>query len=247
MNKYKNFLLIILSLFLISCDKKKDENIWIVGTSADNPPYEYMHGGQIVGFDIDLIQEIAKRLGKKLEIRNMEFHGLIAALNSGSVDMVIAGMSITKQRSTYVDFSAPYTDAEVAILHQKKNRFSEIKDLHGKIIGAQLGTVWALIANDISMRYNLKVKSLNSNLMLVEELKTGMLDAVILEEFQANKLISKYIQLTSFQAKQYNSSFAIAMPKNSPVAKSINNEIQALKKQNFVKELSKRWGIIGAE
>lgn len=247
MNKYKNFLLIILSLFLISCDQKKDKNIWIVGTSADNPPYEYMHGGQIVGFDIDLIQEIAKRLGKKLEIRNMEFHGLIAALNSGSVDMVIAGMSITKQRSTYVDFSVPYTDAEVAILHQKKNRFLEIKDLHGKIIGVQLGTVWALIANDISMRYNLKVKSLNSNLMLVEELKTGMLDAVILEEFQANKLISKYIQFTSFQAKQYNSSFAIAMPKNSPVARSINNEIQTLKKQNFVKELSKKWGIIGAE
>ncbi|MDC0864625.1 ABC transporter substrate-binding protein [Rickettsiaceae bacterium] len=247
MSKYKSLLLIILSFVLISCDRQSDENIWIVGTSADNPPYEYMSNGKVIGFDIDFIQEVASHLGKKVEIKNMEFHGLMAALDSNSVDMVVAGMSVTKQRVARVDFSVPYTDAEVAVLHKTGDGVLGGKDLHNKIVGVQLGTIWALIAQDMSIKYNFRVKSLNNNLMLVEELKTGALDAVILEEFQAKEFQAKYPQFSHFQAKQYSSSFAIAMQKNSPLTKSVNHTIQTLKRQNFIEELSKKWGIVGAE
>ena len=82
MFKIKKLLLLIALFSLSSCFEDKDENVWIVGTSADNPPYEFIQNGEIVGFDIDFITEIGKHLGKRVEFKNMEFHTLLAALSA---------------------------------------------------------------------------------------------------------------------------------------------------------------------
>jgi len=72
MSKYKIFLVALLSIFLTACTDNRDENTWLVVTSADNPPYEHMHDGEIVGFDIDLMVAIGKHLGKKIEFKNID-------------------------------------------------------------------------------------------------------------------------------------------------------------------------------
>ncbi|MBY0533885.1 putative amino acid ABC transporter substrate-binding protein [Candidatus Megaera venefica] len=243
----KFLMVVTLSIFISACSEKSDKDTWIVATSPDNPPYEHMKDGEIEGFDIDLMTAIGQHLGKNIEFKNMEFHGLLAALATKNVDMVIAGMSITPERTARVDFSIPYAEARIAILFRRADGYKESADLKEKMVGAQLGTIWSLIAHDISMTHSFRTKALASNLMLVEELKNGRVDAVILEESQAEKFAEKNPKLSSFRLGQYGSSFAIALPKGSPEKKNIDHTIKSLKSNGTITALTKKWGLVGAD
>lgn len=90
-----------------------------VGTNAGFPPFEYAEGEDIVGFDISLSEEIAKELGVKLEVVNMEFDSLIAALQSGTVDFVAAGMTNNEDRRKNVDFTEDYYSSKQVVIVRK--------------------------------------------------------------------------------------------------------------------------------
>jgi polar amino acid transport system substrate-binding protein len=246
MNIPKIGIIVAICLVLISCSDNRDDT-WLVGTSPDNPPYEYMKNGQVAGFDIDLMKAIGQHLGKKIEFKTMEFQGLLAALSSKNVDMVIAGLSVTPQRQARVDFSVPYSNARIAMLVDKKHHIIKADDLKpNMVVGAQLGTIWSLIAHDMSVVHGFRIKSLASNLILVEELKAKRIDAVILEESQAEQFATKNPGLSNFSVKEYGSSFAIALPKNSPIKKNIDYTIKSLKNNGTIDALNKKWGIISA-
>ena len=90
-----------------------------LGTNAAFPPFEYVEGNVVVGFDITMGQYIAKDLAKNIEVVDMAFDSLIAALDSGVVDFVAAGMSVTEERKKNVDFSIPYYESEQVIIIKK--------------------------------------------------------------------------------------------------------------------------------
>lgn len=90
-----------------------------LGTNAAFPPFEYVDGKNIVGFDISMGQKIAKNAGKILDIVDMAFDSLIPALQSGTIDFIAAGMSVTEERKKNVDFSAPYFQSEQVIIVKK--------------------------------------------------------------------------------------------------------------------------------
>ncbi len=87
-----------------------------LGTNAAFPPFEYVDGKDIVGFDITMGQKIAKDYGTKLEVVDMAFDSLIPALQSGTIDFIAAGMSVTEERKKNVDFSDPYFASEQVII-----------------------------------------------------------------------------------------------------------------------------------
>lgn len=87
-----------------------------LGTNAAFPPFEYVEGKEIVGFDITMGQKIAKDYGTKLEVVDMAFDSLIPALQSGTIDFIAAGMSVTEERKKNVDFSDPYFASEQVII-----------------------------------------------------------------------------------------------------------------------------------
>jgi ABC-type amino acid transport substrate-binding protein len=243
MHKLYLTLLIILSCFLSSCSEDQDPNTWIVGTSADNPPYEFLQDGQVVGFDIDFVNALAQHLGRNVVIKNMEFHSLLAGLANGSLTMVVAGLSVTPERLKRVDFSMNYTSGRIAVLYRKEDNLNKKEDLKDKNIGAQLGTIWSLIAHDLSSKVHFNFKLLASNLMLVEELKSKRFDAIILEEIQADKFIEKYPNFAKFRLEGFGSSFAIALPKQSNLKKNLNNAIKALQRDGTMDKLYKKWGV----
>lgn len=90
-----------------------------MGTNAAFPPFEYIEGAKIVGFDITLSQFIALDMGKRLQVVDMSFDSLIAALQSGAVDFVVAGMTATDERRENVDFSDPYFTSNQVIIVRK--------------------------------------------------------------------------------------------------------------------------------
>ncbi|MDZ4906989.1 transporter substrate-binding domain-containing protein, partial [Clostridium perfringens] len=117
----------VMSFGLISCGGKssksankladvKEKGKLVVGLSADYAPYEFhiMKDGkdEIVGFDVEIAKEIAKDMGVELEIKDMKFDSLVAAVPTGKIDMVISGMSPTEERKKAVDFSDIYYVAE---------------------------------------------------------------------------------------------------------------------------------------
>src|SRR5699024_6125145 len=117
-----------------------DKDTLVVGTSADFPPFENVDvNGDIVGFDIDLINEIGKELGKEIQIENMDFDGLVGAVQTDKIDMAISGMTDNADRRKNVNFSDSYYEASQAILvREDVADVASMDDLSEKIVGSQL-------------------------------------------------------------------------------------------------------------
>lgn len=187
------FLMLFIPIFFISCTSKEDKlkkiketGQLVLGTSADYPPYEFPittdNGNEkIVGFDISIAEEIAKDLGVELVIKNLDFSGLLDALNSNNVDLILSGISPTEERKNSIDFSNIYYTAKNVLLIQDSNKDSikSINNLDKLNIGVQLGSIQASIANEILK--NSKIKSLIRIPELVLELDTGKVDAIVTE------------------------------------------------------------------
>ena len=126
----KVILAIMLMMGLLACGKKEnaatenknaagEEKVLRVGLNAVFAPFEYVENGEIKGFDIDLINEIGKNLGYKIEIIDQSFDGLIPALKAGKIDLIISGMSATEERKKSVDFTDEYFMSTQVYLRKK--------------------------------------------------------------------------------------------------------------------------------
>jgi len=242
----KNFALwislLLASVITTSCsDSSQSEHEIIAATSADNPPYEFIQDGKVTGLDIDVIEAIGKALDKKIVIKNLDFPGLFPALSSSNVELAIAAISITPERQEHFDFSDIYATSSMGVLY-KDDVIKSATDLSGKIIGVQLGTTWEGAAKEIAGKMpGTIVRSLSNNLVLVEELKSGAVDAVILETAQLEKFIANNPELKSMPLPEYTSEFAIVAPKNSELIKSVNSTIDTLRKDGTLDKIKKRW------
>jgi ABC-type amino acid transport substrate-binding protein len=156
-----------------------------LGTSADYAPFEFhkMIDGKdtIVGFDIEIAREIAKDMNAELKIQDMDFDGLLLALDTGKVDMVISGLTPTEERKKNVDFSEIYylTSQGVLVKKDQAEQFKSLDDLKGKKIGIQKGSIQEGIAQEIA---DAKLTALSKIPELILELKSGRVDAIILEK-----------------------------------------------------------------
>ena len=131
-------------------NKEAAKKVYVVGTNAEYPPFEYVENGEIAGFDAEIIKEAAKRMGIEYKWLNTNFDGLIPTLQTKKVDIVIAGMSVTPEREKAVNFSIPYLTSKVAIITNSKNPIKNMNDLSGKSYGVELGTTKEASARKIA-------------------------------------------------------------------------------------------------
>ncbi len=217
-------------------DKIKENGKIVVGLSADYAPYEFhaMIDGEdkVVGFDVNLANEIAKDLGVDLEIKEMDFDALISALKAEQIDAIISGMNPTDERKEQIDFSDIYYESTYAVLTKKDDasKFNSKSDLDGKIIGAQLGSTQQQIAeNEVKASKVSLLQDVNS---LILALKTGKVDAVITEEPVAAMAMENNSELAlsniSFEAEGGGN--VIGVQKDSPkLVEALNKTISRLK------------------
>ncbi len=235
------YILLGVALLLSACSEKEaSKDSIVVGTSADNPPYEFIQDSKIVGLDLDIIHAIAASMGKEVVVKNLDFPGLFPALGGSNVDLVIAGISYTPERAEHFDFSDTYASSSMAVLYRKSDNLKSSDDFKGKVIGAQLGTTWDLEAKRLAVEHSASIRPLANNLVLVEELKSGSVDAVILEDMQVEKFISNNPELASFKLPAV-STFVIALPKGSEFKDKINKAIKELEKSGKLLEIKQRW------
>ena len=157
----------------------------VVGTSADYPPYEFhaiIDGeDQIVGFDIEFAKAVAEGLGVELEIQDMAFDAVLAGVQNGIIDVGIAGINPDPTRDETLDFTDVYFESSYCVLVNAEDvdQYTTTEDLNGKALGVQTGTVQEGIVADHLEPGN--VVSLPKVTELVMQLKSGMIDAIVLE------------------------------------------------------------------
>jgi len=207
----------------------------IVGTSADYPPYEFHKEinkkDEIVGFDIEIAKEIAKDLGVELQIKDMKFDGLLAALDAGTIDFVVAGMTPTPERAENVDFTKIYYTAvqSLVIRTEDKDKIKTLEDLYGKKVGAQKGAIQEEIAKEQISGSQVKALGKVSDLML--ELKNNKIDALVVELPVSSAYISRNSDLTllDIELDTDDSGSAIAIKKgNTDLVDEINKTLDRL-------------------
>jgi polar amino acid transport system substrate-binding protein len=121
-------------------DDVRKRGILVVGVEAAYVPYEFFKDGKIIGYDPDIADLMAAKLGAKTHLIDTQWSGIIPALYAGKFDCIISGMTITQQRAEKVLFSMPYADASnVVLLRAGESRIKTADDLSGKVIGVQLG------------------------------------------------------------------------------------------------------------
>ena len=168
----KIFLVLTLLIFgVMSCGKKDNGDKKLrVGLNAIFAPFEYVENGKITGFDVDMINEIGKNLGYKIEIIDQSFDGLIPSLKAGKIDIIVSGMSSTEQRRKSVDFTDDYFISKETYLRRKGNNSVTPNSLSGKKIGVQLGTIQEIEARAIK---GATVVPNESTVNIILDLKAG--------------------------------------------------------------------------
>lgn len=205
----------------------KDKQFIVMGTNAEFPPFEYIAGGEVTGFDVDIAKKIADKLGLELKIENMQFSGLIAALQTKKIDFIAAGMTNTEERAKSVNFSQDYFEASQVIIVKKDSDAVKGKaDLEGKKIGVQLGTTGEMEAKKIA---DATVESYDAGFAAVMDLANGKLDAVVIDQKPAEKFVSKNDKVMILEEELTKEAYAIAVNKeDDALLDTINQVIQEL-------------------
>ncbi|MFD1850797.1 ABC transporter substrate-binding protein [Oceanobacillus bengalensis] len=219
-----------------------DEKVLKMATSADFPPFEsYDINGEFEGFDIELAQLIADELGYELEIEDMGFDGLIGALQSETVDIVMSGMSATEKRRQNVDFSIEYHRSGEMFVSQADAGIEVLEDLEGKVVGVQLGTIQEEGADKLSDEYGFEVKKLDDANTLIQELNTNRIDVAYMDKTVAVGYINELGLVGFDDPTTVSPGMAIAFPKDSEMIEEVNTVLEELIDSGKVEELEDKW------
>lgn len=241
---------LILPVFLSGCsdDNKKsaasEKEIYLVATSADYPPFEFLQDGKIVGFDIDLIHAVADRLNLKIQINDMSFDGILGSLKSNRTDLAISALTPTPERSQAVDFSNEYYSTNRTLVCSDLSSIHNITDVTGMSIGVQAGSIYEIYANsDLKKKVaGITIKSLPRAPELVQELKARRISCILLGQKEAELLIGKNGGLRLVEIGDTDATgFAIAMPKDSVLKEKINRVLAELTADGTIGKLKQKW------
>ena len=204
----------------------------VVGMSADYAPYEFHYidenGKDVIGgFDVDIANEIANKIGVNLVIQEMDFDALVSALPAGKVDLVISGMNPTEERAKVVDFSEVYYNSKHGILVRAEDadKYQTFADLEGAKVGVQLGSTQEKIAKTEIPNVNLQQLSNINNLIL--ELKAGKVDAIVMEKPVAEMAVKSNPELALGKPtyEEQTGGNAVGIAKNNPQLLAKVNEV----------------------
>ncbi len=199
----------------------------IMGTNAAFPPYEYYEGDKIVGIDAEVAALIAEKLGMELEIKDMDFNGIISAVQNGVVNIGMAGMTVNEERLLSVDFSTSYAKGVQVVIVKENSGIATLDDLEGKLIGVQEATTGDIYSTDDFGEEN--VKRYTNGAAAVAALQSGIVDAVIIDNEPAKAFVAANEGLAILETAYAEEDYAIAVAKgNTELLTKINNALAEL-------------------
>lgn len=205
---------VMLALCLGACSSNSKKNGTLtMATNATFPPYEYVEGDKIVGIDAEVAQAIADKLDMELVIKDMDFNGIIAAVQSGSADIGMAGMTVTEDRLKSVNFTDSYAKGIQVVIVKEDSDIKSIDDLEGKLIGVQEATTGDVYVTDDYGEDS--VKRYNKGTDAVAALQNGTVNAVVIDNEPAKEFVKGSAGLKILETEYANEDYAIAISKNN--------------------------------
>ena len=229
-----------------------DSNALVMGTNAAFEPFEYTTTkglvGEFDGIDVAIAQKIAEKAGKSLEISDMEFDGLIAAVSNGKVDMAVAGMTVTEERKQNVDFSDTYyTASQVILVKPEDNSITCGEDLkNGKKVGVVLSYTGDSIVTDTLKIDDANIQRANRALDICQDVKNGKLDAVVVDSYTGKALAEKNGLKVVEDPKVFETEeYAIAVKKgNKELLDVINATLKEMQESGEIEALAEKYNNI---
>ena len=227
-------LIIFIMILMCGCTKK-NENQLVMVTEAGFAPYEYYENGEVVGVDVDIAREIAKYLGKKLVVKDIAFDSIINEVKTGKADFGAAGISYSDDRAKNADFSINYAVSKQVVIVNNNSSITNVNGISNKKIAVQLGSIADTFVTE-------KYKSANvvrqkKYLAAIEDLKTGKVDCVVMDELPAKEIVSKNEGIKILDGSLTNDSYGMVVKKgNKELLDAINMVLQKLKDEGKIDE-----------
>lgn len=250
------FLLVLVYLFS-GCmkDKSKDRSLmqiksrgfFIVGLIDDFPPMGFRgkDNNELIGFDIDMAKETAKRLGVKVQFKPLSWNGIISNLNKGDIDVIWSGMTITDERKQYMEFSRPYLVNRQIVMVTINSDITKFDMLKEKKAGLQLGSSSeiALSSNSKLVKQLKEIKKYENNTLALADLAAKKVDAVVIDEITGRWNMAKrpgtYKVLTEDMGKEL---YVVGLRQNDITFKeALDKVLDEIKKGKAGEEISKKW------
>lgn len=224
------------------------DGVLTVGSDTAYPPFEFIEGDQVVGFDIDLIREIAQRLGDGLEIEvvSADFDTIFTALAAGRFDVVISAVTITGERKQTVDFTDPYfhADQSLAVREEDAGEIEGVEDLEGRTVGVQRGTTGEDCARNALEEPGLvaEVRSFETVVDAFTDLSAGGVDAILNDFPTSKRVVEQRRGLAIVQMIRTQERYGIAVSKDNPNLRvAINDALDEIRTDGTYRELFLKW------
>ncbi len=219
---------------MAGCGAKKDDNVLVMATNAEFPPYEYMEDGKIVGIDAEIAAAIAEKLGKELKIENVDFDSIIIGVQEGKYDFAMAGLTVTEDRKEQVDFTDTYATGKQVIIVKEDSKITKADDLFAEganhKIGVQLATTGDLYCTwDIEDEKLGTVERYNKGADAVIALQSGKVDCVVIDNEPAKVFVDQNEGLKILETEYIIEDYAAAVgKKNTELMDDINGALKDL-------------------
>lgn len=216
----------------------------LVGSETSFPPFEFLEGTEIAGFDVDLMAAIAKELGVTSEFMSEGFDTLIPTLKAGGkFDVIGSGMTITDERKQEIDFSDPYIDANLSVAMRTGDTYTDPATLSGKKVGCQAGSTGLDWANENLKPAGASIVEFKTSTDALNALKASNVDAVV------NDLpVTAYLIKAAGGAMEIvkeiatGDQYGFGVSKDNPeLLKAINDALAALKANGEYDKVYQQW------
>ncbi len=223
---------------------RQPENVLLVGTNAEYAPFSFVQGKTITGFDIDLIEEVAKRLDKTVQLQDMPFDGLVPSLQLGTIQVIAAGITPTPERAERVLFTKPYlTGDQLLIVSRAEAPLKTIDQLKNKKVAVNEGFTADYYMSKVQGPELIKFATAIESFMTLE---SGRVDALVaaqntikpfLEHYGADKFSISPIPGTMDE-------YALAISKKYPdLLEKIQKALDEITADGTLDTLKQKWGL----
>jgi len=222
-------------------EKIRASKVMVAGNSGSYPPFEMMQGNKLVGFDADMAEELGKRMGVTVKFEIIDFKGIIAALTSKRVDVLISAVTWTPERAERMAFSVPYYNAGIGALYRERTAIAKPEDLAGKVVGVQLGSSGELFVRQRLGKVVKEIKTYDDIILAVKDLEAGRVEAVVnpIPVLRHNARASAGVRFTDIWD---NRVVGINTRKeDADLMAEINKHLEAMKREGVLDQLDRKW------
>ncbi len=215
-----------------------------VASDIAYPPFEYEKNGEPVGFDIDLMDEIAKRANLNVEYQNVTFDGIIGGLSSNLYDASISAMTITPDREKKISFSDPYFNADQSLLVPSDSDVGSVDELGDATVGVQIGTTGEIKAKEFEEQGKIQgeIRTFDTIEDAFAAINNGQIDAIINDlPVSQDEVSNSDGTLEIVQVIPTGEQYGIAFPKDSDLIGPVNKALAEIKEDGTYEKIYKKW------